>query len=371
VQPEALAALRVGLTFLRDPVLHGTVADPHLAGLDPRQRAMLVVERNKAGIVFHPERTADELLVETARQARVGQPGSAAVFSLDALTNVVPVTVSTAPRAVRGPSVRPAAVAGSFYEANADELARTVDRLLAGEARPEAWPAALVPHAALKFSGHIAAAVLQRVEIPRTVIVIGPKHTPLGVDWAVAPHQTWALPGGGMESDRLLTRQLCEAIPGLEMDAAAHQREHAIEVELPLLAKLAPQSKVVGIVVGHGDLPSCRRFAEGLAAVLRERDDRPLLLVSSDMNHFAPDAETRGLDALALAELDRCDPAGLYETVTQRNISMCGVLPTVIVLQTLQELGAGTRAERVAYATTADVTGDSSRVVGYAGMLFG
>ncbi len=64
----------------------------------------------------------------------------------------------------------------------------------------------------------------------------------------------------------MLARQLCQAIPGLEMDAAAHQREHAIEVELPLLARLAPESKVVGIAIGHGDLASCRRFAEGLAA---------------------------------------------------------------------------------------------------------
>src|SRR5262249_48045331 len=150
--------------------------------------------------------------------------------------------------------------------------------------------------------------------------------------------------------------------------AAAHQREHAIEVELPLLARLAPETKVVGIAVGHGDLDSCRRFAEGLAGVLREREDRPLLLISSDMNHFAPDAENRALDALALSALEKCDPAELYRTVTQHSISMCGVLPAIIVLETLRLLGQGKHAERVGYATTADVTGDTSRVVGYAGM---
>jgi len=142
-------------------------------------------------------------------------------------------------------------------------------------------------------------------------------------------------------------------------------------VELPLLARLSPTTKVVGIVVGPGDLDGCRRFATGLADVLRERDDRPLLLISSDMNHFAPDAATRSLDALALAALERCDPTELYATVTERNISMCGVLPAVIVLETLRLLGQGSRAERVGYGTTADVTGDRSRVVGYAGMLFG
>jgi AmmeMemoRadiSam system protein B len=203
------------------------------------------------------------------------------------------------------------------------------------------------------------------------VIVIGPKHTNLGMDWAVAPHQTWLMPVGHVSSDFVLAQKLCRAIPGLHMDAAAHQREHAIEVELPFLARLAPETKVVGIAIGHGDLESCRRFAEGLANLLRELKEQPLLLISSDMNHFATDAETRLLDAMALEQLDRCDPEKLYQTVTEQNISMCGVLPAVIVLQTLRILGRLKKAERVGYATSADVTGDPSRVVGYAGMLFG
>jgi AmmeMemoRadiSam system protein B len=155
------------------------------------------------------------------------------------------------------------------------------------------------------------------------------------------------------------------------MDAAAHQREHAVEVELPIIARLAPESKVVGIAIGHGDLASCRRFAEGLAEVLRERDDQPLLLISSDMNHYASDAENRRLDELALAALQRGDPEHLFNTIRQNNISMCGVLPAVIVLETLRLLGKFRRAMRTGYATSADVTGDTSRVVGYAGMLLG
>ena len=87
------------------------------------------------------------------------------------------------------------------------------------------------------------------MKFPETIIVIGPKHTNLGVEWAVAPHETWAIPGGTMASDAELARRLCRSISGLEMDAAAHEREHAIEVELPLLARLAPRSKVVGIAL--------------------------------------------------------------------------------------------------------------------------
>jgi AmmeMemoRadiSam system protein B len=229
----------------------------------------------------------------------------------------------------------------------------------------------MVPHAGLIYSGHIAAGVLKRLRIPRTVIIIGPKHTQFGVDWAVAPNRAWSLPGCRLESDVALAEKLCAAIPGLELDAADHEREHAIEVELPLLARLAPETRVVGIAIGAGDLDSCREFATGLADVLNECNEPPLLLISSDMNHFATDAENRRLDAIAIDALQRLDPADVYETVTENHISMCGVLPAVIALETLRLQGTLTKVVPLGYATSADVTGDKSRVVGYAGMLFG
>jgi AmmeMemoRadiSam system protein B len=246
-----------------------------------------------------------------------------------------------------------------------------VSQLVAGERRDEPWPAALIPHAGLAYSGRVAAAVVRRVRIPQTVIVIGPKHTAQGMEWAVAPHATWAIPGATVASDPELARELAGSIPGLALDAAAHEQEHAIEVELPLIARLAPQTRVVGIAIGHGDLARCREFAGGLAEVLRRRDDRPLLLISSDMNHFATDAENRRLDEIAMAALEGLDPKEVYQTVRRNNISMCGLLPAVIVLETLHRLGGLARAERVDYATSANVTRDPSRVVGYAGMVFG
>jgi AmmeMemoRadiSam system protein B len=370
VRPEALEGVQVGIAFLHDPAMHGTAGDPHLAGFDPRHRVLLVLERNKSALLYDPHRPTEELLADAIQLARLSQPATAPVFSLDVVTNVARISSATVPTPVRGPAVRPAAVAGTFYDADPAALARTIDDLLAGEVQAQPCSAALIPHAGLTYSGRLAAAVLKRIRIPRTVIILGPKHTALGMEWAVAPHQTWSIPGAEMASDFMLARKLSQAITGLEMDAAAHQREHAIEVELPLLARLAPETRVVGIALGQASLDDCRRFATGLAEVLRGCAERPLLVISSDMNHFATDTETRRLDALALTALEQGDPAGLYETVTQNSISMCGMLPAVIVLETLRQLGTTPRCERVGYATTADVTGDPSRVVGYAGMIF-
>jgi AmmeMemoRadiSam system protein B len=87
------------------------------------------------------------------------------------------------------------------------------------------------------------------------------------------------------------------------------------------------------------------------------------------MNHFANDQDTRRLDETALRAMERLDPAHLLETVTGYDISMCGVIPAVIVMETLRQLGGLTAMDRVGYATSADVNGDTGRVVGYAGVL--
>jgi AmmeMemoRadiSam system protein B/AmmeMemoRadiSam system protein A len=370
LQGQDLETVRAGVVILYDAALHGTVNHCDLAGVDPGYRSILVLERSKAGLFFDPSYSSNDALRLAAEEAQVQRPRHATVFSLETLSTESRVAFTTAPRPIRGPAERRPAMAGRFYPADPDELARMVSEMLGTETVSEPWAAAMVPHAGLIYSGQIAASVLKRIRIPKTVIVLGPKHTPHGMDWAIAPQQTWSMPGFEVRSDMRLARQLNQTIEGLELDAAAHQQEHAIEVELPFISTLAPEARVVGIAIGDSEFDDCIRFAAGLAHVVGAAETRPLLLISSDMNHFATDNETRRLDALALAALETRDPYVTYETVKRNSISMCGLLPAVIVLETLRILGGSTRAERVGYATTADVTGDPSRVVGYAGMLF-
>ena len=103
---------------------------------------------------------------------------------------------------------------------------------------------------------------------------------------------------------------------------------------------------------------------------MQQRDEQPLLVISSDMNHYATDDQNRKQDEIAMAALERLDPENVYETVTGNGISMCGVLPAVMILDAVKQLGGLNKCERVAYGTSADVSGDKSRVVGYCGMLF-
>ncbi len=266
---------------------------------------------------------------------------------------------------------REPAVAGMFYPSESRRIEQTLDEWFASSSRsPESWRAALVPHAGWVYSGHIAAQVLSGIRMPETIIILCPKHHAGGAECAVAPWPYWLFPGGSVEADVALSRQLADEVPGLLLDDLPHRQEHAIEVQLPLLARLAPTSRIVAISIGRVDFARCQTMAAGLATLLKDRLRDILWVISSDMNHFAQDAENRRLDELALETLDQLNPESLYTICHQHRITMCGMLPAVIVLSTLQQLGALHEARRVAYATSAAISGDRQRVVGYAGMLF-
>jgi AmmeMemoRadiSam system protein B/AmmeMemoRadiSam system protein A len=285
--------------------------------------------------------------------------------------------------AIRGPfpwdknEIRFPSQAGSFYPGSADELGRALQRLFDdsrfrpnGTTKPQPWAAAMVPHAGWVYSGHLAAAVFERLEFPEQIIILCPKHHHGGAGWAVSPHRRWRFPGAEICSDPDLVERLAGAVSGLKLDAESHRQEHAIEVQIPIIARLAPHARVVGISVGEGSLEEAMRFASQMAGVLSEMPKRPLLVISSDMNHFANDRETRRVDQLAIDAIQTLDPQKVYKTTLENRISMCGRYPCVIVMETLRQLGLLHRTELVGYATSAEVNGQSDRVVGYAGMLF-
>jgi len=268
-------------------------------------------------------------------------------------------------------AVRPAAVAGAFYPGSPMHLEAELNVLFPEPPKPQPWPAVMVPHAGWMYSGRLAAATLARVKMTETVVVLCPKHRAEGPDWSVAPHDVWELPGGNLHSDRELAMRLADGIDGLRASAAAHAEEHAIEVLLPMLARLSPGIRVVGISIGMSRIDELLRFGSQMAQVLDGLPSRPLLIISSDLNHFADEQTTRRLDQLALAAMESLDPALFHETVRSNRISMCGAAAAAIVMRTLKEWGVLKRTELVGHTTSAEVSGDTGRVVGYAGMLLG
>lgn len=266
--------------------------------------------------------------------------------------------------------VRRAAVAGSFYPGDPDELRRTVVSGIPapGQAPPPAARAVLVPHAGYIYSGRVAGEVFSSVALPGRFILLGPNHTGRGAALALAPPGEWETPLGRAPVDGEMNRALLEACPPLREDAAAHRDEHALEVQIPFLQALAPDFRFSAVCVGTVDYAPLEELGHAMALVIGRMAEPVLLVSSSDMTHYETAEAASRLDRLAIGRVLDLDPAGLYETVLEKGISMCGFGPTVAVLVACRDLGA--RAGRlVRYTHSGEVTGDRARVVAYAGIV--
>ena len=364
-----VAQMTADLILFSDTVSHGPAAAEHVAGINTEQRALLVTQGRHTSWAYDSSTPVNQILQKVCERGNVSS-GNGQLFSLAVASSTHSISNSNVPTAVKGPDVRQPSVAGRFYPSTLPALNAIIKKCIGDIPKEKrTLPAVMVPHAGLQYSGKTAAGVLRQINIPDKVIIVGPKHTRDGVDWAVAPHAEWQLPTQSLPADPVLAATLVERIDQLRPDAAAHHREHCIEVELPFLAYLNPRTTVTGIVVGSGDPDRCRLAGQQLARVIADLEEPPLLIISSDMNHFANDEENRRLDELALQAMESLDPEQLFRTVQEHNISMCGVFPAMIVMEALRAGNRLNRMERCGYATSGEVNGDLTRVVGYAGML--
>lgn len=265
---------------------------------------------------------------------------------------------------------RQPAVAGQFYTTDAEPLMEEVRGYLA-QAQPKNAAhtiLAMAPHAGYYYSGIIAGVTLGQANLAKTVLLLGPNHTGLGKPFAVWPDGRWLFPGGALDVDEELAAYLCEKEPLLEPDTLAHQREHSLEVMVPFLAALDPETRIVPVCVSHPGLDTLISVGKAIGRALRGFERPVSMLVSSDMSHFVPHEVAQKQDTQALEPALRLDPARFYETVRGEGISMCGVLPMTVGIAAALELGAA-ESEITGYATSGQINGEMRRVVGYAGML--
>src|ERR1700686_334515 len=268
--------------------------------------------------------------------------------------------------------LRHPAVAGRFYPDDPDDLRAEAQGYLS-QASSIIKPllraiGCIAPHAGYMYSGHVAGAVFARLEIPQRCIVMCPNHTGMGRPLAVMSEGAWETPLGEVAIDGELAATLKLRFPALQEDSTAHRAEHAAEVELPFLQLRQPKLRFVPIALGTRQFDTLERLGYAIADVVAALKEPALIVASSDMNHYESDTITRVKDHKAIERILTLDPRGLYDVVTDQDISMCGFGPTVAMLTAARQLGA-TSAELVKYATSGDVSGDRDMVVGYAGVI--
>jgi AmmeMemoRadiSam system protein B len=269
--------------------------------------------------------------------------------------------------------VRPPAVAGRFYPAQPEILIRELEKCLSPALEPiERIGGALgcvVPHAGYKYSGHVAGAVYRKLPLRKSYIIIGPNHFARGAPLAMTSCGAWATPLGNVPVDQELATALRDACPLIKDDPVAHSVEHSLEVQLPFLQHQVKDFRFVPVGVIVGEYEALEYLGQCVAEVARAASNPPMIIASTDLNHYEPDDITRIKDHKAIERILALAPEGLYDVVHREKISMCGYGPTVATLVAVKQLGAQ-RAELVKYATSAEISGDRGSVVGYAGMIF-
>ena len=267
--------------------------------------------------------------------------------------------------------VRPSPIAGKWYEGNAKALSRSIDEFLDNAKLPELGGevvGVIAPHAGHIYSGAVAgyAFAALRSLSPSLVAVIAPMHHPYNDPLITTSHDAYRTPLGDVpvakdalnELDVVLKSEL-----GFGLSPVPHDPEHSLEIELPFLQRaLKSDWKLLPVMVRAQDA----RVSHGLGTVLAQvlRDKNFVLVASTDLSHFYTQNNALKYDRFMLDQFEAFDPDAAFDAERSGKGFACGLGAVTAVMWASRELGAN-KVKVLRHATSGDVTGDYSSVVGY------
>jgi len=268
--------------------------------------------------------------------------------------------------------VRPSPIVGQWYEGNAKALSRNIDQYLDHATLPESdgeVMAVIAPHAGHKYSGEVAGCAFAalRDRKPDLVVVVAPMHHPYYEPLLTTAHDAYRTPLGDVFVDKSALAELnlvLQSELGFGLVAISNDPEHSLEIELPFLQRaLKPDWKLLPIMVRVQDSHISEGLGIALAQVLRDRNF--VLVASTDLSHFYDQNTAVKYDRAMMDAIEAFDPESAFDLEREKKGFACGLGAFTTVLWAARELGAG-RVEILRHATSGDVTGDYSSVVGYA-----
>ncbi|MDD5439210.1 MAG: AmmeMemoRadiSam system protein B [Candidatus Omnitrophica bacterium] len=266
--------------------------------------------------------------------------------------------------------VRNSVVQGMFYDSDPRSLEKEIRGYCAAGAHAAKKIDAIgciSPHAGYMYSGAVAAKVLSCMMPKSTYIILGPNHTGMGVPFGI-DRRNWLTPFGEVAADQTLIDAILSGSKLCQEDTLCHNREHSIEVQLPILKVLNKDFTFVPIVIGGGGGREYKAVGTALAEAIRSTGRDVTIIASSDMTHYEPQEVAKKKDMAAVDRILAFDLEGFLRTIHELGISMCGYATAAIMLAAAKELGAK-KATLVDYKTSGDTTGDYTSVVGYAGVI--
>ena len=279
-------------------------------------------------------------------------------------------------------SIRPAAVAGTWYPGSRGALAREVDAYLAAVDPLDPIPrgelcAVMAPHAGLMFSGPVGAYAYTAAAAGRpfdAAILVGPSHFVAFDGVALYPSGAFDSPLGPATIDESLGAELLAASPFVQSMPQAHMREHSLEMQLPFIRRLLPDVAIVPLLMGYQTLDTIRALADALACAAAGR--RVLLVASTDLSHYFDAATAESLDRRVQDAVAAFDPEAFIRTFEEYpegergRFVACGGGPAISVMLAARARGAR-HGRALKYMHSGQISGDMTGVVGYLAGAFG
>jgi MEMO1 family protein len=267
--------------------------------------------------------------------------------------------------------LRPSPIAGTWYDASPQRLTRSVDEYIDQAELPDLEGeviGVIAPHAGHRYSGPVAgyAFAAMRGLTPELVAVISPMHQAYPQPLITTAHAAYTTPLGKVPVDRQALNDLSARVQdrlGYGLSPVAYDQEHSLEIELPFLQRaLGAAFTLLPVMVRQVDPRTSQELGTALAETLSGR--KALLVASTDLSHFYAQPEADALDGEMLKQIASFSPDALFETEAQGKGFACGLGALAAVLWAAKGLGAD-KIEVLHHATSGDVTGDYSSVVGY------
>ncbi|MCL2686955.1 MAG: AmmeMemoRadiSam system protein B [Methanobrevibacter sp.] len=279
--------------------------------------------------------------------------------------------------------IRKPAVAGLFYDSNPDKLKRDIEHCFENKLGPGKIPklgkyeknriyGAVVPHAGYAYSGSVAAHAYYEIVqngFPEIFIILCPNHTGLGTGISVFTEGVWETPLGKVNIDEEFAKKMVINSESIDSDTSAHTNEHSCEVHLPFLQYFSDDFKIIPIVMWMQDMESAYEVADAICKTSKELNKSISIIASTDLTHYEDKDSAQKKDVLILDAIENMDEFALVDAVENNNISMCGYGPTTATIKASRDLGSK-KGKILKYATSGDVSGDLSSVVGYCSAIF-
>ncbi len=262
--------------------------------------------------------------------------------------------------------VRTPAVSGTFYPGDEKELKDLIRECFLHELGPGKIPptdsdqkiyGVICPHAGFVYSGPVACHSFYAISSSTSnlAIMVGPNHYGIGQNVASMIDAGWKTPLGLVEIDSESALELREDLGIMEFDSFSHSKEHSIEVQVPMLQEtFSREMKILPISLINQEQ--------------KEKKDA-LLIGSSDFTHYEENGFAHRQDLALIEPILKLDVDEFYKVLYERKVTACGFGAIAATMIASKELGA-TEGKLLKYATSGDVSGDKSSVVGYASIIF-